>query len=141
MREGNGTFLGVSVFMASDSARRATDAINLHIHAHGHDAFGKWVAIRMSDGSSDGTLYDTRPDAIRHQLHESQSMYFRIPPYGQFITPAEAETMLTYARSCYDAGRRVPDPQAPAPIQPLTAVAAPGRGARFALPYRGEWKR
>lgn len=52
--------------------------------------------------------------------------------------------MLTYARSLYDAGYRLPDPEAPAPIQPLTPVAAPRRGrrrpARLALPYRGEWR-
>jgi hypothetical protein len=126
--------------MASDSARRAADAINLHIHAHGHDAFGKWVAIRLSDGSSDGTLYDRRADAVRHQFHESQCAYFRVPPFGELISPAEAEAFLTYARSVYDAGYRVPDPEAPAMIQPLTTVAAPGRGARLALPYRGEWK-
>jgi hypothetical protein len=133
----NGTFLGIPT--ASESSRRAADAINLHIHAHGHDAYRKWVAIRLSDGSSDGTLYDTRDDAIRHQLHESQAAYFCLPPFGEFISPEEAEAFLTYHRSVYDAGYRVPGPGGPAMIQPLTKVAAPGRGARLALPYRGEW--
>jgi len=134
------TFLGIPVCMPSDSAKRAADSINLHIHANGHDAFGKWVAIRLSDGSSDGVLYDTRVDAIRHQLHERQCAYFRIPPFGETISVAEAETFLNYNRSIYDAGYRMPDPEAPALIPQLTPVVAPRRGARLAVPFRGVWK-
>jgi hypothetical protein len=133
------TFLGIPVSIPSDSSRRAADAVNLHIYAHGDQAFGKWVAIRLSDGGSDGVLYDSRRDAIRHQFHERQCCYFRIPPFGQTITPAEAETFLSYNRSIYDAGYRMPDPDAPAPIPQLTPVVAPRRGAKLALPHRGEW--
>lgn len=128
---------GVGAFGFSDEARRAADAVNLHIAALGHEAYGKWVAIRLSDGGSDGTLYDTRPDAIRHQLHEQLCAYFCIPPFGNLLSPPEAEAFLTYTRSLYDAGYRIPDPTAPAPIVPLINVAAPRRGSRLALPYRG----
>jgi hypothetical protein len=138
--DANGSFLGVPIRHASDAARRASEAINVHISALGHEAFGKWVAVRLSDGSSDGVLYDHRREAVSHQFHESQCAYIRIPPFGQFIQPFEAEAMLTYHRSCYDAGYRVPDPEAPAPIVPLVPVAAPRRGSRLALPYRGEWR-
>lgn len=140
MNEGSGTFLGMNVHMASDSARRAADEINRHIFVLGHEAFGKWVAIRLSDGSSDGVLYDNRADAIRHQLHEHQSAYFCIPPYGCTITASEAETFMTYHRSMYDAGARYGDPDAPAPITPLLATAAPRRGAKLSWAYKGEWK-
>lgn len=128
-----------NAFGFSDEARRAADQVNVHVAALGREACGKWVAIRLSDGGSDGTLYDTRPDAIRHQFHEQQCAYFCIPGVPTFLTAREAEAFLTYCRSLYDAGYRIPDPTAPAPIVPLTAVAAPGRGSRLALPYRGLW--
>lgn len=125
----------------SDAARRAADQINLHVSALGHEAFRKYVAIRLSDGGSDGTLYDTRADAIRHQLHEQQCAYFRIPPFGEMAKPVECESFLTLHRSLYDAGRRLADPDAPEIIRPLISVAAPGRrGARLARQFRGEWK-
>lgn len=124
----------------SDAAKRAADQINLHVSAVGHESFRKYVAIRLSDGGSDGVLYDTRKDAITHQLHEQQCAYFRIPPFGQMAKPHEMESYLTTMRSLYDAGRRLQDPDEPEIIRPLITVAAPYRGARLALPYRGEWK-
>ena len=127
----------VGAFGFGDEARRACDQVNLHIAALGHESYGKWVAIRLSDGGSDGVLYDTRPDAIRHQLHEQLCAYFCIPPFGSMLTPREAEAFLSYARSLYDAGYRIPDPTAPAPITPLIPVAASSRRSRLALPYRG----
>ncbi len=126
-------------FGFSDEARRCADEINLHVAALGHEACRRWVAIRLSDGGSDGTLYDTRPDAIRHQLHEQQCAYFCLPPVPTMIGTREAEAFLTYCRSLYDAGYRIPDPTAPAPIVPLVRVAAPSRRSRVALPYRGLW--
>lgn len=124
----------------SDAARRGADSVNVHIWAHGHEARGKWVAVRLSDGGSDGQLYDSRADAIRFQLHEHQCIYVCLPPFGQTMKPYEVEAMMTYFRSLYDAGHRWGDADAPAPIPQLTRVAAPRRGARLALPYRGEWK-
>ena len=132
--------MGPFGLIPSDAARRAADQINLHVSALGHESFRKYVAIRLSDGGSDGVLYDTRRDAIRHQLHEQQCAYFRIPPFGEMAKPHEMESYLTTVRSLYDAGRRLQDPDDPEIIRPLIAVAAPGRGARLARPYRGEWK-
>lgn len=127
-------------FGFSDEARRACDAVNLHIEALGPAAAGRWVAIRLSDGGSDNVLYDTRPDAIRHQLHESLCCYVRIPPFGVRLTVMEAQSYLTLHRSMYDAGYRLQDPQQPQVIKPLIQVAAPRRGARLAHKYRGVWQ-
>lgn len=123
----------------SDSARRMSDVINLHVEALGHEASGKWVAIRLSDGGSDGVLYGTRKEAIRHQLHEQLCCYVRLAPFGQRMNPREAESYLTSNRSAYDAGFRLQDPDDPEMIKPLVTVAAPGRGAHFAYAWRGEW--
>ena len=128
-----------NAFGFSDAARRMADEINLHVAALGEAASRKWVAIRLSDGGSDGVLYDTRPDAITHQLHERLCCYVRLPPFGQMMTVSEAESFLTFNRSIYDAGYRLQDPDEPQMIKPLVNVAAPGRGARLALPWNGQW--
>jgi hypothetical protein len=129
-----------NVFGFSDEARRMADEVNLHVAALGHAASRKWVAIRLSDGGSDGVLYDTRRDAIVHQVHEKQCCYVRLPPFGQTMNYREAESYLTFHRSIYDAGYRLQDPDDPQPIKPLVNVAAPGRGSTLALPWRGIWR-
>jgi hypothetical protein len=92
----------------SDEARRCSDAINLHVTSLGWEATKKWVAVRLSDGGSDGTLYDSRRDAIRHQLHEQQCAYVCIHPGG--MNPCQAESYLRMQRQTYDAGAHFVDP-------------------------------
>lgn len=82
-------------------------------------AVGRWVAIRLSDGGSDGVPYDMRADAVRHQLHETQCCYVKVPPGG--MTPKEADAFLEYNRTLYSAGFRMPDPEFNMPLMPLTA--------------------
>jgi len=89
----------------SDAARRCSDLINLHVITGG---VSRWVAIRLSDGGSDGVVYDTRKDAVRHQLHETLCAYVCVPPDG--MTPKAAESFLTFNRNVYDAGYRMTDP-------------------------------
>lgn len=104
-------------FGFSDAAKRCSDAVNTHLAALG--PFGvsnKWVAIRLSDGGSDGVIYDTRRDAVNHQLHEQQCAYVCMAPDG--MSAKEAESFLRYNRTIYDAGYRMPDPDRE-PIMPL----------------------
>ncbi len=91
----------------SDAARRMSDLVNLHTVAGRTRGY---VAIRLSDGGSDGTVYDTRADAIRHQLHEQQCLYLKLGPAG--MTPAVAARLLAMHREIYDAGFRLADPDA-----------------------------
>lgn len=99
----------------SDPARRCADIVTL---AGVADLIGQWLAIRLSDGGYDGVAYEHRADAVRHQLHETQCAYVRIPPGG--MTPREAEAFLGYHRALYDAGFRLPDPEFALPLMPLT---------------------
>lgn len=101
----------------SDAARRCADNVTLASIAK---CFGRWLAIRLSDGGYDGVIYDHRADAVRHQLHEKQCAYVKIPPGG--MTPREAEAFLGYHRALYDAGFRLPDPEFAMPMMPLTAA-------------------
>jgi len=99
-----------------DAARRCADVTTLAAMAGDG---GRWLAIRLSDGGSDGAVYDTRAEAIRHQLHESQCAYVRV----QEMTVAEAATFLTFARRAYDAGFRLCDPDDErAPSSPILTL-------------------
>lgn len=91
-----------------DAARRCADAYNFQITVHGENAYGRWIAVRLIDGSSDATLYDSKADAVRHQLHEMQCAYICIVPGT--MTADDAESFLRTNRKLYDAGLRLSDP-------------------------------
>lgn len=102
--------------LASDIGRRVSDTVHLHILG---GSVGKWAAFRLSDGGSDGIPYDTRRDAIEHQLHEQLCCYIKITPDG--IPPVDAYRFLQLNRALYDAGYRLADPDMPGePIYPNT---------------------
>lgn len=85
----------------SEAAHRCSDIVRMHIMAGARD---RWVAIRLSDGGTDGATYDSRSDAIRHQLHETQCAYLLIP--WDDLAPRSAETYLRHVRDLY--GRGIP---------------------------------
>ena len=101
---------GCSVKTHSDAARRASDAVNLHYSVLGFDAVGKWVAVRLSDGRSDGVLYDSKREAVRHQADERLCAFIRISPGG--MNACRAESFLKMSRMARDAGFRLADPDA-----------------------------
>jgi len=97
-----------------DLGRRASENVNLHVLGGN---VGKWVALRLSDGSSDGIPYDTRSDAIHHQLHEQLCCYVRVPQEG--MPPEHARRFIELNRALYAAGYRLADPDMPGePIYP-----------------------
>lgn len=70
----------------------------------------RFVAIRLSDGGSDGVVYETREDAIKHQLHETLCGYIQIPL--ERWSEQTCDLLLWYVRKRYDAGyRAAPDRQ------------------------------
>lgn len=86
-----------------DAVQRLCEAVNIHVHALGSDAYGKFVAVRLEDGRSvDGTLYDTREDAVRHTIHDPWCFYVKVNPGG--LGPREAWVVLGYARQAKKAG-------------------------------------
>ena len=93
-------------FVPSDAAKRMSDIITTHHLADPAGNRGRWVAIRLSDGGSDGVLYDSLTDAAWAQLHYRQCLYYRIrtgPP-----GPRECDVWLAYHRRVYDAGNLPP---------------------------------
>lgn len=93
----------------SDAAKRTADTYNLHQAAIGADAIGQWFAVALSDGDSDGELYETKRDAVRHQRHNEQRYAFvRIVPSS--MSTCEASSFLATNRAAHDAGMRLADP-------------------------------
>lgn len=90
----------------SDEARRVSDGVTLHLLADRDGNHGKWLAFRLSDGTSDGVVYDTPIEAADAQLHYRQCMYVQIAHSG--MSPKEASVMLNYYRKVYDAGNVPP---------------------------------
>lgn len=97
-----------SMSVYSDAAKRCSDNVNLGLLL---GYIGRWVAIRLSDGGSDGNYYDTRADAIRHQIHETLCCYIKILPNGMPIE--DAEKFMAIYRKLYDDGFRLTDPEDP----------------------------
>jgi len=99
----------LKAFRHSDAAKRFADEYNLHRIGDRYGSVGKWMAVRLDDGSSDHVLYDTKRDAVRHQHHNEMFYAFaRIIPTTMNI--CDAEIYLGTQRKLHDAGFRMTDP-------------------------------
>lgn len=85
------------------SAKRMMDAVNIHVHAILAEGTGRtkpgYVAIRLDNGGSakpDNPLYDSRADATRHNIHNTEVCYIKV---GRETMPLrEAVTTLQMMR-------------------------------------------
>lgn len=93
----------------SDAAKRVSDTYRLHRTAQGLAATGQWFAAALADGSSDGVLYGSKRDAVRHQHHNETRFAFVCISPGD-MTVCEAEEFLATNRMFYDRGLRLTDP-------------------------------
>lgn len=105
------TFEWMRIGQHTDAAKRCADVVNLALSAEGTDAVGKWLAIKLEDGSSDRTLYAHQSDAVGAMWpNERRYCYIRVP--RQWVTLCEAESFLRMNRLRYEAGMDVmPDPR------------------------------
>jgi hypothetical protein len=93
----------------TDPAKRLADHYNLHRVADLYGAQGRWIAVRLDDGISDGVLYDTKQDAIRHQTW-FEFAYAFLPISMRHMNLCDAETYLALHRKFYAKGFRLADP-------------------------------
>jgi hypothetical protein len=91
----------------AERAKRAHDHLSLLHTIHGSDCGGRWVAIALSDGSCDMRLYETKREAIRFQLHETQCAYFH---FSGVPLINELRYYLDANETLYDAGLSLADP-------------------------------
>lgn len=121
----------------TDAAKRAYDSVRLHVHATTYEErVSSWAAIRLEDGGSDGVLYASKRDAIRHQADEFLCAYFsyRGAPNG-LTSYKDAAIWLAFHRHAYDRGFRLPDPDdrrgGPDLIMPTAREQVAGQLARL----------
>jgi hypothetical protein len=102
------------------SARRMAETFALHQLALAKDELllkKAWVAIRLTDGGSDNTVYETRADAVRSTMNApTRHLYFPVPL--ERMNAQTCDVLLWYVRKCYDAGSRE---------DPRTALMLPTR--------------
>lgn len=92
----------------SDAAKRIADTYNLHRVADPYGNIGYWIACSLEDGTSDNTLYESKPAAIKHQHHnENWFVFLQIVPAS--FTACEAEVFLKQCRMLYAKGGRMTD--------------------------------
>lgn len=82
-----------------DKAKRCSDIVRQHLTDDPQIASYGWVAIRLSDGSSDGVVYPVKEIAVEFQLHPTQCAYLRILPDG--IGEREATSFLYHTAQLY----------------------------------------
>lgn len=134
----------------TDAAKRLSDTHRLHKSALGQLAIGRWFACALADGTTDGVLYDSKRDAVRHQHHNEQFYAFVCVNPGD-CTPCEAEEYLHINRMLYSRGIRMTDPDhahgGPDIVQRSTvedqrslvrSIASGGRIRPTGLVYPGE---
>lgn len=94
--------------VTTDEGRRLSAA---HEHARAAGGTGRFLSFRLSDGGTDGAVYDTWDDARRFgALHADQCGILLVQP-GQ-MPPAEASAWLHLHRRMRDAGLDLTDPDA-----------------------------
>lgn len=109
-----------------DAAARMRDAVNLHVAVSpllGERRIG-FLAIHLGTGSAhdNGTLYDTRLDAIRHTQNESDG-YFYAKVGAESMGERESLIVLQMARQAFQRGVVFAEEE---PIVPmLTELALP----------------
>jgi hypothetical protein len=80
----------------------------LHRIADEYNSIGKWFAVKLADGESDGVLYDSKRDAVTHQKHmEMYYAYVQVGPWQ--MTVDDAAAFLKLHRAMYSKGVRLAD--------------------------------
>lgn len=96
-----------------DYAKRAADIVNgYRMFIPWDELKTKWVAIKLEDGSSDGTLYDSLRDAKLHKgIFHDRWAYICYRNLVQGTNAQEMWRHLDFTRDAYAAGMRLPDPE------------------------------
>lgn len=96
-----------------EAGRRAADTLNATIAEHGWWSIRNcWMAFKLADGTSDGILYDTKRDAVRHQSNERMCCYVCFRSLAQGARWKDTAVFIKFNRDLYDKGYRMPDPDA-----------------------------
>lgn len=97
-----------------DSAKRLADTVNGYISNYKPEViWNYWIAVRLSDGSHDGTLYESRRDAVRAVPDERWFAFLSFRNAHGGMSVRDAFLFMQYHRHLYRRGATLPDPDAP----------------------------
>jgi hypothetical protein len=88
----------------SDDAKRLSNAVGMTqwVIRETGETDRRWLAVQLYDGSTDGEVYYSKDDAVRHQKFPWLCAYLLVLPTGMSV--AEAETWLAVWRKAKQAG-------------------------------------
>ena len=110
----HGKVVCVICVQPTDAAKRIHETINImHIARTWEELKRGWMAFKLADGTTDNVLYDTRADAIKHQLSEQTCLYIAMRKTLGGVPLRDCQLLLDVHRHIYDNGGRLADPQAP----------------------------
>lgn len=103
----------------SDAARRMSDHINSRLtFSDPWEIRHCWMAFRLENGDTDGNLYDTKPDAIRHVSDYKYWAFFCFRNAMKGVNPFDCQVFLDLHRHAYVNGGQLTDPDAKHPDNP-----------------------
>lgn len=96
----------------TDAAKKMSDQINGRItFLNPWELRDKWMAFRLQDGWSDGNVYDSKRDAVRHCTNEKYFAFFCFRNAMGGANPKDCQIFLDVARHQYDIGAPLADPE------------------------------
>jgi len=108
--------LATATIEERESAKRLSDAINgLCVFVDFETLVHRWITVRLRDGFTDRTLYDSRADAVRLTTNGDPCAYLSLRFCPSGMEEREAFAWLRLQRDAYsakDIGIRLVDPEA-----------------------------
>jgi hypothetical protein len=90
--------------IVTDAAKRMADRINTCVAFTSWDTLcNGWMAFRLDDGSSNGTVYDSKPDAVRF-TDEKRHAYWCFRQGMGGVPAKDCQLFLDFHRHAYDNG-------------------------------------
>lgn len=96
--------------IVTDAAKRMSGFINaMVVFKSWEELRNGYMAFRLDDGSSDGTLYDSKPDAVKF-TDEKRHAYFCFGSAMGGSNPRDCQIFLDLHRYAYDNGIPMAEP-------------------------------
>ena len=95
----------------TDAARKMSDAINSRLtFSNPIEIAHCYMAFKLQDGSTDGNLYDSKADAIRHVSDYRYWAFFCFRNALGGANPKDCQLFLDIHRHAYENGGQLADP-------------------------------
>jgi hypothetical protein len=108
--------------IVTDAAKRMCDIINAMVTFKGWDELANgYIAIRLDDGSSNGTLYDSYEDALKF-TDEKQNAYFCFRQAMGGANARDCQIFLEFQRYVVASGIPRKHPETKRAVSPILSI-------------------